>query len=234
LEVKGSSVQFLHQTARDFLLTSEMSDYLSEKAKPRFPASLSVLRAFVAIQKHISHPESDLQNFMPLGLLQDALQYASDALEDSLVPTTDLLDDLESLFRPPLEGNKILPGLQLISQSDAIGPHANFYNESPDFLFRRKLLRAGASQYVCRKLKESPHYFDDLNESPLGVVFNLPELAPGQVQMVSDLLASGQNPENRPVADFIRRTYDGQQATERFHAAVGRGLFSCYVVTVGR
>ncbi|KAF5856707.1 hypothetical protein ETB97_006990 [Aspergillus alliaceus] len=146
LEVKGSSVQFLHQTVRDFLLTSEMSDFLSVKANAGFSVDLSTLRAFVARQKRIPHSATDAQGSTPLVVLDESLQYASDALEDSPMLVTELLDDLESLFQL-LPGGEILPELKLIGESDAdyFNSNTNFYCNSSDFLFRNELPRVGVS-----------------------------------------------------------------------------------------
>jgi hypothetical protein len=54
LEINGDCVEFLHRTVRDFLMTVEMADYLSRKIEPDiFTPSLSILRAYVALIKHM-------------------------------------------------------------------------------------------------------------------------------------------------------------------------------------
>ena len=234
LEVRSGSVQFLHRTVRDFLLTSEMSEYLKKKVKPAFSANLSTLRAFVAFQKHIFYSTGNPKAITSLGILQESLQYASDAIEDSPIQATELLDDLEGLFQPSLEGGEILPDLKPINELDVVynDGETNFYIDSPGFLFRKELLRAGVSQYVSGKLEESPHYFDDLSEPPLSVILQLPKLTSRHVQMVSDFLETGQDPEDKRMSilflwmSVIMRTCQGEETTEKFHTAIESGLFS--------
>lgn len=235
LEVKRGSVQFLHRTVRDFLFTKDMDDNLRMKVKPAFSVNLSTLRAFVAMQKCTPRSITNSPASTPLSLLQESLQYANNAIEDSPIQATELLEDLGSLFQPALEGGGILPDFRPISEPgiEYMNSAANFYSDSPDFLFRRELLRVGVSQYVSKKLKESPHYFDDLNEPPLSVIIQLPELTPRHVQMVSDFLESGQDPEDGEVSQVsilwksvIMQTCQGDETTEKFHSAIESGLFS--------
>lgn len=52
LEPHGEhAVQFLHRTVADFLRTSSMSQFLSDKCKPDFNASLTILRGYTALHK---------------------------------------------------------------------------------------------------------------------------------------------------------------------------------------
>ncbi|KAA8642532.1 uncharacterized protein ATNIH1004_011477 [Aspergillus tanneri] len=152
--------------------THRRDEYLSVKVKPVFLVNLFTSRVFVATQKGIP-------------------QYASDALEDSPIPATDLLNDLESQLQLPLEGGEILPELKLIS--------------------------AEVRQHLSKTLKKSLHYFDDLNEPPLSVAFGLPKLTPGHVQIVSDLLESGHDPETGQIAksSSLWETLFGECASEK-------------------
>ncbi|KAF2815302.1 uncharacterized protein BDZ99DRAFT_356608, partial [Mytilinidion resinicola] len=167
LSIKGAFVEFLHRTVRDFLFTREMSDYLGAKTKRGFSANLSTLRAWVATLK--CSPETISRDSMSSNLLDDLLQYASDALEDSEDAAGELLETLEYMQLSPLQSGEDMLGWNFANDSDVTlcDGATNFCDESPDFQFREALLRAGVDRYVIRKLKDSAHYFDSLNEPPL-------------------------------------------------------------------
>jgi hypothetical protein len=239
LNVKGDSVEFLHRTVRDFLFTHEMSDFLGMKTRPGFSANLSTFRAYVSRLKRSTKLEETVsRDSMRQSLLEETLQYARDALEDSEDLVTELLDNLEDLYLASSEYDGNLLGWKLVGESDSDYLHGdtNFYNNSLDFQFRKELLRAGIDKYVCRKLCDSPHYFDDLNEPPLSVVINQPKWTTRHIQVIHDLLKLGQDPNARhntelstsPWTCFILRTCWEEHEAD-FHSAIENGLFSLFL-----
>jgi hypothetical protein len=149
LDVKGDSVEFLHRTVRDFLFTREMSDFLDARTKHEFSANLSTLRAYVSRLKRSPKLEETVsRDSVGQSLLEEALQYASDALGDSEDLASELLDNLEDLYLVSSECDKNILGWKLVSESDADYLHGdtNFYNNPLDLRFREELLRAGVDK----------------------------------------------------------------------------------------
>ncbi|CAP69387.1 uncharacterized protein PODANS_1_10530 [Podospora anserina S mat+] len=173
LDVKGTSVEFLHRTVRHFLLTREMNDYLSSKTKPGLSTPLSTLRAYTACLKCSAPPtSSDFASLLRTRLLKEGLSYAHEALEDAEETAVELLDDIENLFAAPLEDGEDAMEWNLLEPAEfngdtTIGDVVASGNEASDFQFRKEVLRTGAAKYVSRKLNDSLYYFDDLKEWPL-------------------------------------------------------------------
>ncbi|KAK4152929.1 hypothetical protein C8A00DRAFT_34326 [Chaetomidium leptoderma] len=251
LGVKGSSVEFLHRTVRDFLLTREMSDYLGSKTRPGFSIALSTLRAYTACLKCSPQPVTSAGSPCPLRsrLLEECLSYANEALEDADEIAIELLDGIENIFAAPLEeeggGGEYALGWKLLEPGKLDGGHGghnvmgdvNFWNASSDFQFRKEVLRAGAAKYVSRKLDESPNYFDDLNELPLSTVIGEQQWTEGHMQVIRCLLDLGQDPNKgycyerqstSPWTSFIQRTCQ-EEHKDDFHAAIENGLYSTFL-----
>lgn len=53
---RGNTVHFLHRTARDFLMTNEMREFLADKVTIEFNPSLSIIKALVFTVKHSPSP----------------------------------------------------------------------------------------------------------------------------------------------------------------------------------
>lgn len=172
LELKNGKVEFLHRTVRDFLLTREMSDYLTAKNGSNFCVHLSTFSTFVALLR--CQPafscQSDEQEFLGTGL-----QYATDALDESLRPTIAFLgvfNDLYTSEGPDPETDMLSWELDLESE-DMFSKCINFRSNAPNSMLRTSLLRAGVDKYVSIKLQECPNYFGDDVEPPLSSVMRV-------------------------------------------------------------
>ncbi|KAF2801311.1 uncharacterized protein BDZ99DRAFT_240266 [Mytilinidion resinicola] len=210
LSIKVGHVEFLHRTVRDFLLTREMSSYISAKTRPGFSANISTLKASLAVLK--CSPETISRISVAPGLLEEAMYYANEVLEDSEDVGFELLERLEHLYLPPEWG-------------------------IPDLRFREALLRAGVEKYIERKLEETLEYFDNLSELPLDIVVKQPKWTARHVRTIRHLLEHGQNPnaskpqsfpQDTSWSSFIQRSCKNEH-NDKFQIAIEMGLFSSFL-----
>ncbi|KAM0417322.1 hypothetical protein ACHAPT_012703 [Fusarium lateritium] len=215
LEIKDGRVEFLHRTVRDFLLTPEMSDYLSEKTGADFMVNLSTLKGFVFLFKCWMQttswlPLADDQPFWSHGL-----EYANDAIRESKEATFAHLDAVEDLY------------VNMSGYRDS-----DFLNVRPDFIFRYELLKAGVDRYVSEKLKEEPSFFDSVFESPLCTVMDQPQWSTGHVKVVKHFLDSGHDINDgdslSPWYRLVQRACSTDEA-DVFRMATENLLFSAFL-----
>ena len=243
--MKGSKVEFLHRTVRDFLLAREMSDYLTAKRGVDFMVNLSTLRALVAV---IRSQIPEYEWISDEGSLMDtALEYANEALEESTVSTTALLEFLEDHYEQrTLEMGKsdfhYGYGIYLAEDVEDM-LRKNPQNCQEDFAFRTKLITASVDKYVAIKLEESSRYFDNLSDSPLFVAVRIPKWTCGHTKIIAKLLESDHNPNEdgnnyainfewdstvSPWCRFLQNTCDNQNE-HNFSMAIEADLFTLFL-----
>lgn len=169
LEVKYSSVEWLHRTVRDFLFTHEMNDYLKSKVGCGFSANLSTLKAYVAALKRSDALWDTVdKGLRERGLLWECLKFATEALEEFEDSAFELLDTLESVY---------------ISLDDRLGIE-----------FSQAVLRVGVDKYILYKLRESSQYFDHSFRPPLSVVLEHSPWTTRHLRTIRNLLEFEQDP----------------------------------------
>jgi len=239
LNAKNGVVEFLHRTVRDFLLTREMSEFLNRKTKAAFSVNLSTLRAYVAMVKHSPRTTAAFsEGHQIAGLLEEALQYAGEALEDSEDSANELLDDLENAcFLPSEVGDSIFGWtLDMESIANDFSSNTNMRDVSLDSHFRRATLQAGVHKYVLRKLQENKYYFDDLHEPPLNLVVMQQQWSQQHVQTMRHLLMHDHDPNAKedtpasisPWSHFMQHICKGENSAD-FHESVDSGLFTLFL-----
>ncbi|KAI0454426.1 hypothetical protein F5B21DRAFT_475338 [Xylaria acuta] len=167
LETRHDRVEFLHRTVRDFLLTTEMSDYLAHKLSTGFNAYHSITKSYLAFLKTTSyvHPrrpsvirqEPGKNGGLFIAHLNQALLYAAEALKTSVPDfrdTIEILDEYEISVIKMVENSHI-----------TIGGALGFC--SPQLVFREEVVRHQLVPYVRRKVQEEPSYFCIFQDSPL-------------------------------------------------------------------
>lgn len=202
LEVKGTRVEFLHRTVRDFLQTGEMNEFLVSKSRSNFHPDMSILRAYVAWIKSEACQEPGTDHLTTL--LNHALDYAWRSEKEDPVKTEILLDGLElSLRRMSMKGQVHF----------AMDPSKSVSQQAAQ-LFQEGVMKRLISGYVSRKLHAAPDYFDELEVPPLHFVLREIEAEHGKIawsldriHVVRCLLEHGQDP-NRPFT-----TMSGQEWT---------------------
>ncbi|KAK0667169.1 hypothetical protein QBC41DRAFT_348200 [Cercophora samala] len=203
LEIKargeGFHVEFLHRTARDLLLTRDMSDYLSTRSGQGFMVNLSTLKGFVFlyrcwVQTDRIPYQGDHEPFW-----RDGLEYANMAIYESKENALALLDAVENLHAS--------------IRATENNPH---WNSTP---FRLELVEAGIDRYVAAKLTEDPRYFDHDFDMALYRAIHPVQLrdgyshhklwSQGHIDIIVMLLQSGHDPNSGNVNsswhEFLRR-----------------------------
>lgn len=97
-------VDFLHLTARDFLLTKDMQNMLTEYLKPRFDPNHYLCRALLATLRSIRPAAlDDAQNRRSIQIMEDLVFYAHRLEINSGVPDLSFMDEVNELApREPL------------------------------------------------------------------------------------------------------------------------------------
>ncbi|KAI3400741.1 hypothetical protein diail_1950 [Diaporthe ilicicola] len=167
------SVTFLHRTARDFLNTQEMHDFLVAKtdASLNFLPALSLLRAHIALIKTSSIPHklrrTSFGKFHAMGdpaksqhlvleLLPRALKYAGEleSRDDGDLRHHALLDELDRSL------------LSLFSRSTCkFVPR--YWSNSKQVLLREQLVQFGLFNYLQSKLDVEPTFLRDIGTLPV-------------------------------------------------------------------
>lgn len=170
---EDGTVSFLHRTARDFLSTREMYDFLIAKADPRlnFRPSLSILKAHIAMIKTCSVPNlitrtsfgnfesgissSDKRPHIVLRLVLQALSYASE-LESHMagdVRYRALLDELDRSL--------------LCMLSESYCKFVPSWSKMKHAFFREQLVQLGLFDYLRSKLDSDPDFLQDIGTLPV-------------------------------------------------------------------
>lgn len=171
---EDGTVTFLHRTARDFLKTQEMYDFLIAKADPllNFRPSLSILKAHIAMIKTSSVPNQitrksfgnfeavsgvgDNGHHIVLGLMLQALRYATE-IESHMagdIRHRALLDELDRSLLCMLSGSncKFVP--------------SDWSNMKHAFL-REQLVQLGLFDYLRSKLDSDPAFLQNIGTLPI-------------------------------------------------------------------
>lgn len=176
LEIKpqDGDVTFIHRSARDFLNTQEIYDFLIAKVDPRlnFRPALSILKALVAMIKTSSVPDqiirtgfgkfkqlrarSDDCHPNVLSLLWQALKYASelDSLMTGDVRHRVILDELDRSL------------LCMLSESKCKFEPPSWSKMKQAFL-REQLVQWGLFDYLWYKLDSNPDFLKNIGVLPV-------------------------------------------------------------------
>ncbi|KAI0472308.1 hypothetical protein F4859DRAFT_504944 [Xylaria cf. heliscus] len=167
LEMRNDRVEFLHRTVRDFLLTAEMSDYLTHKSSTSFCSYSSITKSCLALLKTTSYVYSPMPSVIRqepgqngglfIAHLNHALLYAAEALKTSapnFEKIIELLDEYERSVVKMIENSHITIGGAPKSCD-------------PRLVFREEVVRHQLAQYVRRKVQQDPGYFCIFQDSPL-------------------------------------------------------------------
>jgi hypothetical protein len=156
-------VQFLHRTVRDFLLTAEMTKYISSKLKAGFEAFTSICKAYVASIKstrlYFVEPLAGLDDLVlvwgnsgrlglddlrPKGhldrIVQLVLAYSSKVPASRIADVVKIIDELE----------RSIVLMAKTTQAVPLGHHGQTF--SPNIFFRSTILRRDMSTYLSKKL----------------------------------------------------------------------------------
>lgn len=171
---KDGTVTFLHRTARDFLNTQEMYDFLIAKADSRlnFRPSLSILKAHIAMIKTSALPYritrtsfgnfesassgSDRRPHIVLRLVLQALRYASE-IESHMAGDTRhraLLDELDRSLLCMLSGSNC----KFVPSSWSKMKHA---------FLREQLVQLGLFDYLRSKVDSDPAFLQNIGTLPI-------------------------------------------------------------------
>ncbi|KAG8158210.1 hypothetical protein KVR01_011971 [Diaporthe batatas] len=175
LEVNSQdgTVAFLHRTARDFLNTQEMYDFLITKADPRlnFRPILSILKALIATIKTSEVPHTikrkRFANFEPvktdniafhsvLKLMGSAMRYASE-IESHMagdIRHHALMDELDRslLCMFSMKDTKFVPG---------------YWSKMKQAFLREQLVQQGHFDYLRSKLDSDPTFLKNIGTLPV-------------------------------------------------------------------
>lgn len=174
---ENGTVHFLHRTARDFLMTKEMREFLVAKADKDFDfdPTLSIIKALVAMIKidpqslkinrtAFGEYDTNVENVDGMvGLQNDTLVYLKRALEFAAKLEIggrhqsrhySLLDELDRSF------------LFLLSEKDCIST-PSFISRRKQAVFRENLVRHGLFGYLDSKIKVDPTFLANIGSLPL-------------------------------------------------------------------
>lgn len=169
---RDGTVTFIHRTARDFLNTQEIYDFLISKIDSRlnFRPSLSILKAHIAMIKTSSVPnqitrkgfgafgavDGNEKDHIMVGLMSQALRYAS-VIESHMtgdVRHRALLDELDRSL------------LCMLSGSNCEYVPSYLSNMKQAFL-RERLVNFGLFDYLRSKLDSDPAFLRNIGVLPI-------------------------------------------------------------------
>lgn len=186
LEKRGVSVEFLHRTVRDYLLTRDMCDFLAAKSTPSFDVNYAISRAYVIDIKSTAFPsgfsrisDAEYQGLV-VEIIKKTLSYASDAADCTTDLVFELLDELEST---------------LVDMS------SEWQAPCPRRMFRDLVIQSNLPAYVSMKLLE-PGYRDLSPVSPLYIASKASRYTPSTIKL---LLQHGELP-NQPEDEQVMFT----------------------------
>ncbi len=215
LEIKEQRVEFLHLTVRDFLLTREMSDYLSSKSGHDFSVNLSTLKAFIFLFRSWVRSKDSMSLAEDEIFWREGIKYANDALEESKEAALMHLDAVEDLYLD-------------MSGSEDYG----ILDFQSGCVFQSQLLSFGVDRYVYFKLKENSHFFDGVLELPLYEISDRHHWSQGHINIIVSLLKSSHDPNigdrDSPWGQFLQRAC-GKTEAHNFRKAIVNGLFSVFL-----
>jgi len=188
LEARGSRVEFLHRSVREFLLTADMTAYLAVRMSPRQDTVCSLVKAHVA---SIKTTTSDRVAVSRTGQgrfsgpfvqdIRDTMNYACRLLANDSSSFTETVGDLM---------NELEDATQVILSLPEFRHHIAGLDD-PSLPFREELVQHGPASYLQEKLQERPLYLQGLRQQPLLTVM---ELDPPCLSKLRVLLEHGHNP----------------------------------------
>lgn len=182
LKLVDQRVEFLHRTAKDFVLTRDMAEYLRGKLPADYNGFVSIATAYLGFLKTTRQDHSLVAGIVRQGPglnsgpfishLNQALMYASEALKSdqsaSRHQTMTLLDEYEATIDKMVRiGHVTIRGF-------------NFQDCEPRLVFREELLRHNLTPYIARRLREEPDFFDIFDEPPLFAALTPMSLSSGE------------------------------------------------------
>lgn len=179
LETRNDRVEFLHRTVRDFLLTGEMSDYLTRKLSTSFNAFNSIAKSYLSLLKTTSYEHPHIPSIARQGpghngglfvaCLNQALLYAAEALKTSAPNSSDVIELLDEYERSVVKMVEI----------SHVTIRSTLPSCDPRLVFREEVIRHELAPYVQRKLQKEPGYFSMFEHSPLFAALTPMTLASG-------------------------------------------------------
>ncbi|KAH9885347.1 hypothetical protein F4778DRAFT_761171 [Xylariomycetidae sp. FL2044] len=92
------TVEFIHRTVYDFILTGPMQDYLGQKTRPEFRPNLSILKARIYILRCAMSAEGSLENFRNMcDMMGQCYEWVDQAMAEDKKTTLSLLDNVLSV-----------------------------------------------------------------------------------------------------------------------------------------
>lgn len=174
-------VQFLHRTVRDFLLTDEMTNYISAKLGSEFKASLAIARAFalwlMTCPFKLGKEPGEGRQFK--SLLETLLVYADQASEIHATETAVILDNLEGAI------------VALSKKPDWLDRETT---QDPLRVFRTCVVQQDVANYLQLRVQQDIQYLTALRLPSLYVAVSY---QPTPTRILSILLESGEDP-NKP------------------------------------
>lgn len=174
-------VQFLHRTVRDFLLTDEMTNYISAKLGSEFEASLAITRAFalwlMTCPFKLGKEPGEGRQFK--GLLETLFFYADLSSVKHATETAVILDTLESAI------------VALSKKTEWLDRETT---QDPLRVFRTCVVQQDVASYLQLKLQQDIQYLSALRLPSLYVAVCC---QPTPTRTLRILLESGEDP-NKP------------------------------------
>ncbi|KAK1464752.1 hypothetical protein CMEL01_12107 [Colletotrichum melonis] len=192
----GPRVTFLHRTVRDFLLTKEMTEFLTESLA-EFKPNTVIFRAYVALIKFMpTRKEHFKRSGVLFRALEEAFFYAYRAESESGSSESELVDDLRYVVE------------------DAADPLDAGIPWTPDCFVEFAISR-GLTQYLSQHRECSPGARDIINgaflrEAIMESLKPINENSPDLTQVVSLFLRRGSSPHQGAWAREVKReTWNG-------------------------
>jgi hypothetical protein len=233
LKVVHQKVEFLHRTAKDFVMTKDMGEYFRSKLPGDYNGLISISAAYLGLLKTTRQDGSLVAGIVRQGPgmasgpfishLNQALIYASEALKSDQVGSDRqamaLLDAFEdSIDRMVHLGHVSIKGL-------------NAEDCHPRLIFRGEILRHNLTPYLTRRLELNSNFFNIFDESPLFFALMPMSISGGESQaavagILDVLLRRGEDPNVIP-------SFSGLSDPASPWAMFARGVMSVFNMLSG-
>ncbi|KAK2772140.1 hypothetical protein CKAH01_14045 [Colletotrichum kahawae] len=164
--------EFLHRTAKDFVSTKYVGDYLRSKLPSDYNGFTSIAAAYLGFLRGTRQKGSLIADVIRQGRgmnsgpliahLNQALFYASEALKQAEQPGSTQRQQVEKLLD---EYEAAI--VEMVSLGHVTVRGVNSDRLDARLLFREELLRHELSPYLAKKISEQPDFFGVFDESPL-------------------------------------------------------------------
>lgn len=170
---EDGTVTFLHRTARDFLNTQEMHDFLLAKTDSRlnFLPELSILRAHIALIKSCCVPQritrTSFGNFIATtGSFQSPF-ILSDLLAQALKHTGELELSASNDLRYYSLLDELDRCLLCLLSDDTCKLVPDYWSHMKQAFLREQLVQLGLFKYLHYKLNAEPNFLNDIGSLPI-------------------------------------------------------------------